>query len=65
MRLKTDGSVESVPQLDDNNGSSTKNNGGGKTLQHKKSGKGPRQHAEDIARKEIPLFMCLEAKLTT
>lgn len=28
---------------------------------HKKSGKGPRQHAEDVARKEIPLFLCLEA----
>jgi ubiquinone/menaquinone biosynthesis C-methylase UbiE len=31
---------------------------------HKKSGKGPRQKAEDTARKEIPLFMALElAKL--
>jgi hypothetical protein len=29
---------------------------------HKKSGKGPRQHAEDVARKEIPLFLALEAK---
>jgi ubiquinone/menaquinone biosynthesis C-methylase UbiE len=28
---------------------------------HKKSGKGPRQHAEDTARKEIPLFMAIEA----
>jgi ubiquinone/menaquinone biosynthesis C-methylase UbiE len=27
---------------------------------HKRSGKGPRQHAEDKARKEIPLFMALE-----
>lgn len=30
-------------------------------ISHKKSGKGPRQQAEDIARKEIPLFMMLEA----
>lgn len=29
---------------------------------HKKSGKGPRQHAEDVARKEIPLFLALEAR---
>ncbi|MEN9649705.1 MAG: hypothetical protein RL094_672 [Candidatus Parcubacteria bacterium] len=28
---------------------------------HKKSQKGPRALAEDLARKEIPLFMCLEA----
>jgi ubiquinone/menaquinone biosynthesis C-methylase UbiE len=27
---------------------------------HKKSERGPRQFAEDTARKEIPLFMCLE-----
>jgi ubiquinone/menaquinone biosynthesis C-methylase UbiE len=27
---------------------------------HKKSERGPRQEAEDAARKEIPLFMCLE-----
>ena len=31
-------------------------------ISHKKSGVGPRQKAEDIARKEIPLFMCLEIK---
>ncbi len=31
-------------------------------ISHKKSEKGPRQKAEDIARKEIPLFMMLEAK---
>lgn len=30
---------------------------------HKESGKGPRKEAEDTARKEIPLFMMLEAKL--
>ena len=30
---------------------------------HKLSGKGPRQKAEDTARKEIPLFMALEVKL--
>ncbi len=29
---------------------------------HKKSGKGPRQRAEDVARKEIPLFLALEAR---
>jgi ubiquinone/menaquinone biosynthesis C-methylase UbiE len=28
---------------------------------HKKSGKGVRQHAEDKARKEIPLFLAIEA----
>lgn len=28
---------------------------------HKKSSSGPRQKAEDFARKEIPLFMCIEA----
>lgn len=28
---------------------------------HRKSEKGPRQKAEDTARKEIPLFMCIEA----
>ena len=31
-------------------------------ISHKKSGKGPRQKAEDTARKEIPLFMCIEAR---
>lgn len=31
-------------------------------ISHKQSGKGPRQIAEDTARKEIPLFMCLEVK---
>lgn len=31
-------------------------------ISHKKSGKGPRQKAEDIARKEIPLFLMIEAK---
>lgn len=31
-------------------------------VSHKTSDKGPRKHAEDIARKEIPLFMCLELK---
>ena len=31
-------------------------------ISHKASGKGPRQAAEDRARKEIPLFMLLEAK---
>jgi ubiquinone/menaquinone biosynthesis C-methylase UbiE len=30
---------------------------------HKKSATGPRQNAEDTARKEIPLFMCIEASL--
>lgn len=30
-------------------------------ISHKQSGKGPRQKAEDTARKEIPLFMCIEA----
>lgn len=29
---------------------------------HKKSGKGPRQRAEDKARKEIPLFLALEVR---
>ncbi len=29
---------------------------------HRKSEKGPRQKAEDKARKEIPLFMCIEAQ---
>lgn len=29
-------------------------------ISHKQSGKGPRQKAEDTARKEIPLFMALE-----
>lgn len=31
-------------------------------ISHKKSGVGPRQKAEDIARKEIPLFLMLEAR---
>lgn len=31
-------------------------------ISHKKSEKGPRQTAEDVARKEIPLFMMIEAK---
>jgi ubiquinone/menaquinone biosynthesis C-methylase UbiE len=30
-------------------------------ISHKKSGAGPRQKAEDLARKEIPLFLMLEA----
>ena len=31
-------------------------------ISHKQSGVGPRQIAEDSARKEIPMFMCLEIK---
>lgn len=31
-------------------------------ISHKQSGTGPRQIAEDKARKEIPMFMCLEIK---
>ncbi|MEX0931168.1 MAG: class I SAM-dependent methyltransferase [Candidatus Paceibacterota bacterium] len=31
-------------------------------ISHKKSEKGPRQKAEDVARKEIPLFMAISAK---
>lgn len=31
-------------------------------ISHKKSGTGPRQIAEDKARKEIPMFMCIEIK---
>ena len=31
-------------------------------ISHKKSGSGPRQAAEDTARKEIPLFLCIEAR---
>jgi len=31
-------------------------------ISHKESQKGPRQVAEDIARKEIPMFMCVELK---
>ena len=31
-------------------------------ISHKQSGAGPRQAAEDKARKEIPMFMCLEIK---
>jgi ubiquinone/menaquinone biosynthesis C-methylase UbiE len=31
-------------------------------ISHKTSDKGPRKQAEDIARKEIPLFMCLELR---
>jgi hypothetical protein len=30
---------------------------------HKKTEAGPRKEAEDLARKEIPMFMCIEAKL--
>ena len=32
-------------------------------VSHKESGKGPRQAAEDSARKEIPLFMAMEARV--
>lgn len=28
---------------------------------HRQSEKGPRKHAEDVSRKEIPLFMCIES----
>ncbi|MFA6515370.1 MAG: methyltransferase domain-containing protein [Candidatus Paceibacterota bacterium] len=31
-------------------------------ISHKQSGTGPRQAAEDKARKEIPMFMCIEVK---
>ena len=31
-------------------------------ISHKRSERGPRQSAEDISRKEIPLFLMLEAK---
>ena len=31
-------------------------------VSHKTSDKGPRKQAEDTARKEIPLFLCLELK---
>jgi ubiquinone/menaquinone biosynthesis C-methylase UbiE len=31
-------------------------------VSHKESEKGPKKQAEDISRKEIPLFMCIEAK---
>lgn len=31
-------------------------------ISHKQSGAGPRQLAEDKARKEIPMFMCIEVK---
>lgn len=31
-------------------------------ISHKKSERGPRQQAEDRIRKEIPMFLCLEAK---
>ncbi len=31
-------------------------------ISHKKSQTGPRQSAEDTARKEIPMFMCIEVK---
>jgi ubiquinone/menaquinone biosynthesis C-methylase UbiE len=31
-------------------------------ISHKQSGTGPRQIAEDNARKEIPMFMCIEVK---
>ena len=30
-------------------------------ISNKKSQNGPRQKAEDVARKEIPMFMCIEA----
>ncbi len=30
-------------------------------VSHKESGKGPRKQAEDLSRKEIPLFMCIES----
>ena len=30
-------------------------------ISNKKSQNGPRQKAEDTARKEIPMFMCIEA----
>lgn len=33
-------------------------------ISHKQSQKGPRQKAEDLARREIPLFMCIEARLS-
>lgn len=33
-------------------------------ISHKQSGKGPRQKAEDTARREIPLFMCIEAHMS-
>ncbi len=32
-------------------------------ISHKQSGKGPRQKSEDLARKEFPLFLLLEARL--
>lgn len=32
-------------------------------ISHKESANGPRKSAEDKARKEIPLFMCIEARL--
>ncbi len=31
-------------------------------ISHKESQKGPRQQAEDMARKEIPMFMCIELR---
>jgi hypothetical protein len=31
-------------------------------ISHKKSEKGPRQEAEDRARKEFPLFLAIEAR---
>jgi ubiquinone/menaquinone biosynthesis C-methylase UbiE len=31
-------------------------------ISHRESQKGPRQRAEDAARREIPLFMCIEAR---
>jgi hypothetical protein len=31
-------------------------------ISHKQSQMGPRQKAEDVARKEIPMFMCVEVK---
>jgi hypothetical protein len=32
-------------------------------ISHKESANGPRKEAEDKARKETPLFMCIEARL--
>ena len=31
-------------------------------VSHRESEKGPKKHAEDMSRKEIPLFMCIEAQ---
>ncbi len=32
-------------------------------ISHKESANGPRKDAEDRARKEIPLFMCIESRI--